>query len=227
MRKHLLASAAMSAFSAGAFASGPPALAAPLPAAPPLFVWTGCYVGLHAGVDFGASAWSAPYDKESFSTRGLVGGGQIGCAYQVQNLVIGAEGEVWGSGLADSKWAADYEGYFESRDDIAGDVALRAGYAIDHTLIFGKLGFAVARYDYNYTSANLDENSTTGVTHTGLLLGLGLEYALDRHWSFKGEYDYIDYSARSATISLRYDPPFDASFKNEENIAKVGVNYRF
>ncbi|MFZ1963230.1 MAG: outer membrane beta-barrel protein [Roseiarcus sp.] len=230
MRKYWLASAAASALAAGAFASSLLALAAPPSAPPPLFNWIGCYIGLHAGGDFGASAWSAPDYAGNFSTSGLVGGGQVGCAYQAQSFVIGAEGEVWGSGLTGSKWVADYEGYFESRGDVAGDVALRAGYAIDRTLLFGKVGLAVARYDYNYASVDQDENSTTGATHAGLLLGLGVEYALDRRWSIKGEYDYINYGVRSATFALAHDPlnpSFNASFKNEENIVKAGVNYRF
>ena len=59
MRKHLLTSAAVLAFSTcAAFASDLPThKAPPPPPPPPVFIWTGCYVGLHAGGDFGHSEW--------------------------------------------------------------------------------------------------------------------------------------------------------------------------
>ena len=66
----------------------------------------------------------------------------------------------------------------------------------------------------------------THATHTGLLLGLGLEYAIDAHWSFKGEYDYINYASKNVSF---YDGGFFGSAKihDTENIVKVGANYRF
>ena len=38
----------------------------------------------------------------SYGTSGGIGGGQLGCNYQMQNFVIGAEGELWGSSLSGS-----------------------------------------------------------------------------------------------------------------------------
>ena len=70
------------------------------------------------------------------------------------------------------------------------------------------------------------ETATGAATYTGLLLGLGLEYALDSHWSFKGEYDYINYGGKN--VSFYYDGLTGVvAIRNTENIVKVGANYRF
>lgn len=237
MRKQLLVSTAVLALSAGAaFASDLPTHKSPPPPAPApvaAFTWTGCYVGLHAGGDFGHSKWTDEFGNTlGMNTAGAIGGGQIGCNYEVNNFVVGAEGELWGSGLAGStSRTIDGEGVYtdtyKTRSDFAGDIAVRAGYAIDRTLIFGKVGVAMADYKYTIDYSATGERDTANATHTGLLLGLGLEYALDAHWSVKGEYDYIDYGSKSANFKYAGVTDFSASFKNEENILKVGVNYRF
>ncbi len=199
---------------------------------------SGCYVGLQAGGDFGHSKWTEPGDFYGFAaavginTAGAIGGGQIGCNYQLNdNFVFGAEAEIWGSGLEGStsvSGGASSSAQFKTSSGVAGDVALRAGYAIDRTLIFGKVGLAEAQYDYrlNFTNAPIP-NYAASANPTGLLLGLGVEYALDMHWSLKGEYDYINYGSKSATLSSPNGAPLFASFKNEENVLKVGANYRF
>ncbi len=241
MRKQLLTSAAVLAVSAGAaFASdlpthkGPPP--APIPA--PVFSWTGCYVGLHAGGDFGNSKWTdAPgaywggvTNEVGYDTSGVIGGGQIGCNYQMQNFVIGAEGELWGSSLSGSKsLLLGGEGFsFKTRSDVAGDIAARLGYAFDRTLLFGKIGVAWADYKFTETYPIGDSPDSGSGVYTGLLLGLGVEYALDMHWSIKGEYDFIDDGSKNIAMYDNvggYD--YTPKINNYENILKAGVNYRF
>jgi outer membrane immunogenic protein len=228
----------------GAFAAdlSPPTRKAP---PPPVFTWTGCYVGVHAGGDFGQSKWTDPTGTTdnfyaasavAMNTARVIGGGQAGCNYQMSNsFVVGVEAEIWGSDLEGSRsigFGAPIPqpiAQFKTWSDAAGDVALRAGYAIDRTLIFGKVGVAEAQYRYRLSFANapLPAPETASATHTGLLLGLGVEYALDMHWSLKGEYDYIDYGSKSAEFYYQGIAEFPASFKNEENVLKVGANYRF
>src|SRR5579863_5148339 len=85
------------------------ARAAELPAdksAPaPAFTWTGCYVGAHVGGDFDRSSWGASgngmlVNPFAIDASGAIGGGQVGCNYQIDSFVLGAEGEIWGSGLS-------------------------------------------------------------------------------------------------------------------------------
>ncbi len=86
-----------------------PALAADLstplykapPAAPPLFSWTGCYVGVEGGGAWGQSqhvAAAAPKPASvglpitlKFNLAGALAGGTVGCNYQVGNVVLGVD----------------------------------------------------------------------------------------------------------------------------------------
>lgn len=216
---------------------GAPAFAADLPTrkeappmpAPVLFTWTGCYVGLHVGGDFGHVSAGDPIN-DGTDTSGMIGGGQVGCNYQTQNFVIGAEGELWASGLRGSVTSiapagvAPLMGTARAKSEVAGDVALRGGFAMDRTLFYGKLGVALANYDFNADAVGFgvsaDEN------YTGLLLGLGLEYAVDMHWSLKAEYDYIYYPDKTVNFAGGgFTQP--VSIRPTENLIKVGANYRF
>ena len=80
-------------------------MALPMKAAPVVpFTWTGCYVGVQAGIGAQTDGFASTFvgrDLESFSGNGANGlgaiaGGQIGCNYQINQLVVGVEGDgVW------------------------------------------------------------------------------------------------------------------------------------
>jgi outer membrane immunogenic protein len=61
---------------------------------------------------------------------------------------------------------------------------------------------------------------------TGLLLGLGIEYAFASNWSAKLEYDHIDYLGRTLHIDSS-GHPFDQSVSAQTNLVKAGINYQF
>src|ERR1700674_4600893 len=75
------------------------AKAMPYVAPAPVFSWTGCYVGVHAG--------AGVLLDQGFQARGIndqhgvggLAGGQIGCNYQTGMLVLGVEGEGFWSGM--------------------------------------------------------------------------------------------------------------------------------
>jgi outer membrane immunogenic protein len=235
VRNTFLISTAVLALSASGALAAPVAPAIPMP----IFTWTGCYVGAHVGGDSGNSSWSGiggSFGTVSYGTSGAIGGGQVGCNYQIQNFVIGAEGELWASGLtgSTSKFIGGEGGGtfgFKTQSPWAGDVAARFGYAMDRTLFFGKVGVAWADYKFTATYQGLGSPDTGSATYTGLLLGVGVEYALDMHWSIKGEYDYINYGGKS--IAMYESAPHAGEFdfmpriSNYENIFKIGANYRF
>jgi len=211
------------------------ALAAPAPPVVPMpvFTWTGCYVGVQAGGVSGHSSWTGTgVGNVGYGTGGGIAGGQIGCNYQMQQFVIGAEGELWGSSLTGSKTLMGGEGGpfgFKTQSNFAGDIAARFGFAMDRALFFGKVGAAWADYKFTETYNNTGSSPDTGKgTYAGLLLGVGIEYALDAHWSIKGEYDYINYGSKNIAMYQHtgvYD--YTPSISNSENIFKVGANYRW
>ena len=70
-----------------------PAAVAPVP----VFSWTGCYIGAHAGAGWGDKTVSVPSIVPGESVTGHIfgplGGGQVGCNLQFGGLVMGVEGE--------------------------------------------------------------------------------------------------------------------------------------
>jgi outer membrane immunogenic protein len=203
-----------------------------LPALAPVYVWTGCYAGVHAGYGVMADAWSGARGS------GGVAGGQAGCNYQTGHFVVGIEGGGWWSGLG----AADTYGGFaptpytetdttKNRWDF--DVALRAGYARGEALFYGKAGVAVGHFDFSLTSFQSPNFywADTTVTSTGFLLGAGVEYAFAPHWTAKVEYDFVDYPGRSLTYTyfdnFNFPYTYSATIAAWKQILKVGANYRF
>jgi outer membrane immunogenic protein len=74
------------------------AVKAPPVAAPALFSWTGCYIGVHVGGGGSEETVSVPSILPGISvtghTSGILGGGQAGCNLQFGgNWLIGFEGE--------------------------------------------------------------------------------------------------------------------------------------
>ena len=183
MRRALLGVAAIAALAAG------PAVAADLRARPapvykspppvaPSFTWTGCYVGGNVG-----GAWA--YKRESDPTRlvrpflpgqdlgshaagGFIGGGQVGCDYQVGSWVIGAQGMFDWTDLKGDNLQPNGAFFNNTHIPWLTTATGRLGYtATPNLLIYAKGGGAWVRDNYSsYTPAGLQVASAT-VTRSG------------------------------------------------------------
>jgi outer membrane immunogenic protein len=220
-----------------------PAMAADMPvkyvppAPPPVFSWSGCYIGVHVGAGWQVSNFVG----EGFIDSGVgwLGGGQAGCNAQWRAFVIGLEGEVWGSTLYDRIF--DQSGPFSqelrSRNRWDGAVSVRSGVAFDRAFIYGKLGAVWGKFDYDALFTGIFTNTTiTGsATITGVLIGVGFEYALTDNWTTKFEYNYIDYGNKIVdftSTSCDVGGPcetetFRQTVKERKQLAKLGLNYKF
>ena len=61
---------------------------------PPLFTWTGFYVGGNIGGAWANNSWTDRFFGTNFNNNGngaFIGGGQVGVNYQVGQFVIGGE----------------------------------------------------------------------------------------------------------------------------------------
>jgi iron complex outermembrane recepter protein len=216
-------------------------------ASPPLFTkaspagwagtpvnWTGIYLGVNAGYSFGGSDWTDSVtgsSSGSFGTSGFVFGGTLGANYQVGSLVLGIEG--------DGDWAdASGFGTFTATSLCAGGclttntwlstVRGRAGYAFGRFLAYGTAGAA-----FGDVRANFSNDPVTSETKAGWTAGGGLEFALDRNWSAKAEYLFVDLADGACTancaIANANGPPTipNVAVKFDESIVRGGVNYRF
>src|SRR5262249_26043006 len=98
----------------------------------------------------------------------------------------------------------------------------RIGYAFaDRWLVYGTGGAAWVNAKTDVVATGLG-TASFDTTRTGWTAGAGLEFAIDRNWSVKGEYLHVDAGTFSASNGL-----VGVSVHVKEDIGRVGFNYRF
>jgi len=263
-RRFALAFGVLTMASVGAMAADLPRKApAPAYAPPPVSVnqWTGCYVGLNAGAVWGRmnDDWTpnpAGFPNSAQLSRvqttgsgsldgtGFTGGGQIGCNWQMNQLVLGAEADMQYTGLDESRdvtvllpgVGTGSETYHEDfRSRWLSTFRGRLGWLLNPTwLIYGTGGLAVANIESTDTVLLVGGTTNTvsgSSTRAGWTVGGGVEWMFAPQWSVKAEYLYVDLGSFSTT-SVNSDPTHPNTTINHdhhltENIARVGVNYHF
>jgi outer membrane immunogenic protein len=190
----------------------------------------------------------------------FIGGGQIGYNYQVSQWVWGIEGQI--SGVASNNddqacgfftntaGARDFLFRCRDRSGWVASIAARLGVTFGQTgnwLLYIKGGGAFA--DANVGLRFRDDcptgllivcnsgvvfNNNNNNTRTGWMIGAGLEYGAWGNWSWKLEYNFMDFGHRD----LLFDNTFpticgtcrlvhDLDFDRQINVVKFGLNYRF
>jgi outer membrane immunogenic protein len=233
------------------YRKGPPA---PYTPPPPIFTWTGFYVGANAGGVFsnsshaigsgdptivgpGIAAGSIP---GSYGTNGsgFIGGGQIGYNYQMGAFVAGLEADFQGTTLGKTSTSTGplATGTLKSSLDWLGTARGRLGYAVfDHFLLYatGGLAYGQTELRHTLTDAALFGGNTLSGSHTttsaGWTLGAGGEYAITPNWSVKVEYLYYDLG-HSHVLATNAAVPSASSYVREDqkgSIIRAGLNYKF
>jgi outer membrane immunogenic protein len=171
--------------------------------------------------------------------NGIIGGGQVGYNWQVNQWVLGLEADIQASGQSGDGLllipgggpailavAAATPIPYTDKLDWFGTVRGRVGYAIDRWLPYVTAGWA---YGHGTISGSTSGGFTTtfsgSSTYSGWTVGGGLEWAFMDHWSAKAEYLYIDFG-NGPTIALTPTVNFVAG-KMTDSIARLGVNYKF
>lgn len=219
-------------------ASDLPTTKGPLSVMPPapLWSWSGCYVGANVG-----DGWqknhsfdpNIPFDAGMDTGSGVVGGGQLGCDYEIGTLVVGAEGRFDGSGVTGSHpyTGAPLETLGFTTDWFATQTA-RIGYAVlPQALLYGKGGVAEARLSYSDVVPTLFSGSASRV-RVGGTVGAGVEYAVLPNLSVFAEYDFTGFDTHLTTLTYTSPIPFLAvpyAYDETQNLQTVlfGVNYKF
>jgi outer membrane immunogenic protein len=193
----------------------------------PAYNWTGCYLGVHAGGGIIGTSF-ANGTESTDGGGGALAGGQAGCNYQAGQFVFGLEGEGAWSGITDRFREVGTGGFLfteTGRNRWDADLALRVGFAVDRTLVYGKAGAAFGNFEFAQFEAPSDSSHGQS-TLNGLLLGAGVEYAFASNWTAKLEYNVIDFVAKDISFTGS-NGPFIESESAKKQIVKVGVNYRF
>jgi outer membrane immunogenic protein len=138
--------------------------------------------------------------------------------------VIGAQFD-WGWTNADGSSACPNAAYTcASEVRHLGSVTGRLGYAWNNWLLYGKGGFAWARDEYDATGPDTYTGSSSP---TGWTVGGGLEWGFAPNWSAFVEYDYYDFGTKRISFTNAAGASDDFDAKQEVNVVKVGINYRF
>jgi outer membrane immunogenic protein len=234
MKRVLLIAGALALFAGSQALAADLPQPAPIPKAPatylpPVFSWTGFYLGINGGYGFGQSSWNDGFDLPTgnFNTSGFLVGGTIGGNYQIGSFVIGVEGD---GDWNDARGTTFNGGCFffgcTTQSDWLATIRGRAGFAWDRVLFYGTGG--VAFCDIRATSGSLP---FTSGTQTGWTAGAGIEWAFAPNWTGKVEYLFVDLgnftcpavSCGGGTLAV----PLADTVKFNENIIRAGINYKF
>ncbi|MCK9908647.1 outer membrane beta-barrel protein [Microbacteriaceae bacterium K1510] len=203
----------------------------------PVHNWTGFYFGTHLGTAAAKNGWQSESPSfpsmqpfpDSFTSSGVVSGFQFGYNYQTGNWVVGAEAD---ASFADIEGGARCgKGIYmcTTHIDALGTFGLRAGYAFDDILVYGKAGGAWLHEHYDTTPSpgfgtiDISEGKTT---RFGLMLGAGLEYAFYRNLSARLEYNYLDFDSGSLPTTDQTGVQIDFGVRQQLHLIKLGFNYK-
>ena len=223
---------------------------APVMAPVPIYNWSGFYIGGHVGGLWGDKDWAdftvPPITADGgHDISGFLAGGQVGFNWQAGAWVFGIEAQAsWtnadGSHSSGALGGTCFPGGLiaggttcSTEMNWLGSVAGRVGYAFNNVLLYAKGGFAFANEDYvifDTATGGLGLLATTATdeTRTGWMVGAGLEYGFTPNWSFKIEYNYMDFGTDNFVM---FDPILDVTLNKEIHqqihVVKAGINYRF
>jgi len=175
---------------------------------------------------------------------GFIGGGQLGYNWQDGSWVWGLEADLQGSGIKDSKTIL-FPGsallvpsttVASDKLDWFGTVRPRAGFLVTPgVLLYGTGGLA-----YGDVKASVQETGNpiaagsfggaTNETRVGWTVGAGVEWKVTNNISVKAEYLHVDLGTTTVhTVDPVNFPTnfFDYKFKNVDEIARGGINYKF
>ena len=221
--------------------------------APIAYNWTGGYVGVNAGYNWGKTSFT---DRDGFNTlvgdnwtnnnSGFTGGMQAGYNWQYNMIVFGVEADLGylnakGSGTAPAScrfFACDTVGSTSS--DFYATVRGRLGLAFDRFMVYGTgggIGINTKTSVIDNCSVGLCGAATTNASdssfRTGWTAGGGIEFAVSGPWTIKAEYLYYDLGSKTVSAPAFFPPAaapganFNWDTKTTGNIVRLGINYRF
>ncbi len=260
LRRFLLASVGAMALTGSAVAADLPLHAPVYAPPPPPFTWTGGYIGGQMGYAWGNQNTSFSNNFGDFasfspSTAGFIGGGHVGYNLQLNQFVIGLEGDVNGSTLTSKGFVLPVQvdglsalSTFNTSIGAQGSIRGRLGYAWDHILVYGTGGVAFAGLVGNVCT-NFNPGSFAGgaafpgfngcdhtrASRVGWTAGGGIEYAVSNNWSIRLEYRYSDFGHSTQVAGDAFgitDPVLGfgggtVTRNIVENTVQFGVSYKF
>ncbi|MBV8838733.1 MAG: porin family protein [Alphaproteobacteria bacterium] len=223
----LMGLAGTALFGTAAFAadlSRPVYKAPPAGVLPAAYDWTGFYVGGHIGYGWAKNTYTDPFvllNLSDTSANGILGGGQVGFNYQVNQFVFGVEGDMSATGIKGGPTFGATN--FNTQTNWTATLAGRAGVAFDRWLVYAKGGAAWRNNDYTTNFYAFPGTTSVNDTKLGWVVGAGVEWAFAPQWSAKLEYNYMDFG----TDNVSFVPGRTTGITDQVQMVKLGVNYKF
>ncbi len=198
-----------------------PAVYAPAP--PPVYNWTGVYIGANAGWGFATASATATIPgataTASENLSGFVGGGQVGGDYQIGSWVFGLEADLDYSDQSNTTTG----GIVSETDTIPWIGTLRGivGYAFDRVLVYGTAGGGEGKFTANVTAAGIGSASASR-TQSAWTAGAGVEVGITQNLSARLEYLYLD----TGNINVETIGALTVTGRVQDNLVRVGLNLR-
>jgi outer membrane immunogenic protein len=196
-------------------------------APPPVYSWSGVYMGVHGGYGWGDSdltenplqIFNVPFPALSSSSDvdGGLGGVQLGMNKQFGNWVVGGEFRLSGADISGSTddclglgGLGVPPGVFNCDTNVnwLATALAKLGYAQDRWMVYGTAGWAVAGVDYGssivivpgfpFLTLPGGENDTAD----GFAFGGGVEYAFTESVSFGVEYTRMELESEGSGLFL-------------------------
>lgn len=196
------------------------------PSAP---IWQGLYWGLSGGYGWGNSEQT--YDRNnnhglaSTDPEGALGAFTIGYNFApAPGLLIGAEADLGIMDIsADAKEVYDGHIYKTQFGTFWGTLRARAGVLFGRALIYGTGGIAFMETDEVSIGNTPGETAINDDLRSGWVVGGGLEYALMPGVTSKIEYLHMDFGTYEGLSDNRED----FTFKNDVDLVRAGLNFKF
>jgi outer membrane immunogenic protein len=214
----------------------------PVYKAPPALVahsWTGCYLGIEGGGNWGRSRHTAaasvnaglPID-DTFDLSGASVGGTVGCNYQTTSgWVIGIENDAsWTnkSGSANDIPPFNIAAVSQTNEKWIDTLRGRLGFTWDRALIYGTGGAAFAGTSVTVCGPVLCASDSR--SRVGWVAGVGVEYAVWEGVSLKVEYLHADFGTARYIDQSVVGPGFTIVTRDvllTDDIVRAGINWRF
>jgi outer membrane immunogenic protein len=244
MKKLILGSVAMLVVGAAhtALAADMPVKALPVPV--PVASWTGCYIGAAAGYTWGhAKHTSTGFTNgaanglggldvtRNYRISGGIGGGEVGCNYQMGSFVVGIEGDISVTNKRGRSFdVPPFNTSFltSTRESSLATLRGRIGYATENWgLWYVTGGGAWARVENSAVNILTSVGALERRTVSGWTLGYGSEYSLSQNWSVKSETLYVRLNRYNALDFTPNGCCVGRQVRMNEWVWRVGVNYRF